>query len=69
MQQRFSTERQPTLWDAIPAIEELQTSWETKASLSKFVAYREAIEDGIAKLRKYYNRFDDKWTFIMSQGQ
>lgn len=68
IQQYFSSERRPTLCNAIPAIEELQTAWEKKARLPTYKAYHAALEDSIMKLRKYYNRFDDKGTFVMSQG-
>jgi hypothetical protein len=69
IQQLFSSEQQPTLWRALPAIEELQTAWEEKRKLVRFVLYRDAIDAGLAKLRKYYLRCDTKPVFILSLGK
>lgn len=66
VQQLFSSERHPTLWRAIPILEELQTAWEGKRDDSRYELYREAIQDGLDKLRKYYTQFDDKPAFLLS---
>jgi hypothetical protein len=58
------------LWRALPLIEELQTRWEKKrdgtAGFERFSAYRAAIQDGLDKLRKYYNKFDEKPAYILA---
>ncbi|KAI0260130.1 hypothetical protein BGY98DRAFT_1104760 [Russula aff. rugulosa BPL654] len=36
IQQLFSSEQQPTMWRALPALEELQTAWEDKRKLDQF---------------------------------
>jgi hypothetical protein len=54
------------LWRALPAIEELQTAWETKRDDPKYAIYKPAINDGLAKLNKYYSRFDEKPAFILA---
>ena len=64
----FSAEKRPTLWRALPAIEELQTAWEAKRDNPRFAVYGPAIEDGLAKLNKYYSRFDEKPAYILALG-
>jgi hypothetical protein len=66
IQQHFSSERQPTLWRALPAIEELQTAWEAKRDDPQYALYKNAINDGLAKLNKYYSRFDEKPGYILA---
>jgi hypothetical protein len=68
IRQTFSAEKQPTLWRALPAIEELQTDWEAKRDNPRFAVYRTAINDGLAKLNKYYSRFDEKPAYILALG-
>ncbi|KAG1872985.1 hypothetical protein DFJ58DRAFT_651917 [Suillus subalutaceus] len=65
IQQYFSSEQQPTLWCSIPAIEELQTTWEAKLTTSKYILYKDAIQKGLDKLGKYYQKFDDKPVYVL----
>jgi hypothetical protein len=69
IQELFSSEQQPTLWRALPAIEELQTAWEDKRKKPRFILYRDAISAGLAKLQKYYSRVDAKPVFILALGK
>jgi hypothetical protein len=69
IQQYFSSELQPTLWRAIPAIEELQTAWETKRDDPKYALFKPAIEQGLDKVSKYYRRFDDKPVYVLALGK
>jgi hypothetical protein len=62
----FSAEKRPTLWRALPVIEELQTAWEAKRDSPKYALYHDAINDGLDKLNKYYSRFDQKPCFILA---
>ena len=39
IQQMFSAEKRPTLWRALPAIEEPQTTWEAKCNNPRYVTY------------------------------
>ncbi|KAG6904864.1 hypothetical protein DXG01_006651, partial [Tephrocybe rancida] len=48
----FSAEKQPTLYCAIPAIENLQTAWEDKLDKHIYALYHDTIRDGLAKLLK-----------------
>jgi hypothetical protein len=66
IQELFSSEQQPTLWRALPALEELQTAWEGKRKAPRFLLYRDAVDAGLGKLRKYYSRIDSKPVFILS---
>ena len=54
------------LWRALPALEELQTAWEAKRDSGDFALYKEAINDGLGKLQKYYSRVDSKPVYILS---
>jgi hypothetical protein len=66
IQELFSSEQQLTLWRALPALEELQTAWEGKRKAPRFLLYRDAVDAGLGKLRKYYSRIDSKPVFILS---
>jgi len=69
IQEYFSAEKQPTLWRALPALEELQTAWEKKRGSPKYVLYKDALTDGLEKLQKYYSRLDEKPSFILVLGE
>ena len=68
IQELFSSEQQPTLWHTLPALEELQTAWEDKQTLPRFLLYQDAINTGLGKLQKYYSHIDTKPVFILSLG-
>ena len=68
IQELFSSKQQPTLWRALPALKELQTTWEDKRTLPRFFLYQDAIDTGLGKLQKYYSRIDTKPVFILSLG-
>jgi hypothetical protein len=57
------------LWRALPAIEELQTAWEEKRDDPQYSLYKPAIEDGLAKLNKYYSQFDEKPSYVLGLGK
>ena len=69
MQHCFSSEHLPTLWRALPAIEALQTAWEAKRDDPQFAIYSNAIGEGLAKLQKYYSRFDEKPSYVLALGK
>jgi hypothetical protein len=66
IQQYFSSEHKPTLWRALPAIEDLQTAWEVKHDNPQYIIYKNAINDGLAKLNKYYSQFDEKPSYVIA---
>ena len=57
-----------SLWRAIPALERLQTAWETKLADPRYELYNRALTDGLEKIRKYYLRFDEKPVYILALG-
>jgi hypothetical protein len=69
VQHKFSAQKQPTLWRALPVIEDLQTAWEAKRDNDKYSVYHDVINDGLEKLQKYYSRFDQKPSYILALGK
>jgi hypothetical protein len=66
IQHLFSSEKQPALWRAIPAFEELQTAWEEKSSLQNYNLYKDALHKALQKLGKYYSKFDEKNVYVLA---
>jgi hypothetical protein len=66
IQQYFSSEKEPTLWRALPALEELQTAWEKKRDNPKYALYKDALSKGLDKIGKYYSLLDDKPSFVLA---
>ena len=52
----------------IPVLEELQTAWEAKQQDPKYALYCTALQGGLDKIRKYYNRLDQKPVYILALG-
>ena len=69
IQQYFSSEKEPTLWRALPALEELQTAWEKKRSSPPYALYEDALTHGLDKLKKYYSRLDEHPSFVLALGK
>lgn len=42
------------------------TLWENKLDDMAFTLYHPVLEAGIAKFRKYYEKFDDKPAYVLS---
>ncbi|KIM68363.1 hypothetical protein SCLCIDRAFT_105624, partial [Scleroderma citrinum Foug A] len=68
LQQVFSDENRATLWQVIPALEELQTAWEAKQQDPKYTLYHAALQGGLNKIAKYYNHLDQKPVYILALG-
>jgi hypothetical protein len=68
IQQYFSAEKKPTLWRALPVLEHLQTAWEKKWDDANYALFRTALIDGLEKIKKYYNHFDEKPAFVLALG-
>ncbi|KAG6824192.1 hypothetical protein H0H87_012297, partial [Tephrocybe sp. NHM501043] len=66
IQQVFSSEKLPTLWRALPALERLLSAWEKKKDDPHYALYAEALEAGIAKILKYYLMLDSKPAFVLA---
>ena len=43
-------------------------AWEAEQDDEHFSAYQTAINNGLAKLNKYYSRFNEKPAFILALG-
>jgi hypothetical protein len=56
----FSADKLPTLYRALPALEVLQSAWEAKLKDPQFEIYHDVLKDGLAKIRKYYCKFNEK---------
>ncbi|KAF8443721.1 hypothetical protein L210DRAFT_3396056, partial [Boletus edulis BED1] len=66
IQQLFSDESCATLWRAIPEIKELLSAWEKKLGSPRYSIFKNVLQDGIDKVMKYYNRFDDKPVYVLA---
>jgi hypothetical protein len=66
---RFSTVKYPNIYRAITAFEALQTAWESKLASNRYSVYHNALQDGLEKLHKYYNKFDQKPAFLLTLGE
>jgi hypothetical protein len=62
----FSADKHPSLYRALPTIEDLQSAWEAKLDNPQFEIYHDAVRDGLVKLMKYYCRFDEKPAYIIA---
>ena len=58
VQQTFSSERAPTVWQIIPSLEFLIKRWESMVYQAQFREVKGAIEEGIESLKKWYRRVD-----------
>ena len=68
LQSSFSAEKTTTVWKTLPTLDCLQDRWETMANNSKFILVAEAIEAGLAKIRKYYGALDDVDFYFICLG-
>jgi hypothetical protein len=66
---RFSTVKYPNIYRAITAFKALQTAWESKLASNRYSVYHNALQDGLKKLHKYYNKFDQKPAFLLALGE
>ena len=57
------------LWRPLSVIEELQTAWEARHDDPHFADYKDAITDGLQKLKKYYSRLDKKPSYLLALGK
>jgi hypothetical protein len=47
----------------------LQSAWEKKRDSPAFNLYKDALTDGLEKLKKYYSRLDEKPSFVLALGK
>jgi hypothetical protein len=55
-QQAFSSDRAPSLFNAIPAIETLHAAWSSRAEKNKYHAFKPALDAATTKLNGYYQK-------------
>lgn len=65
-QQAFSSDKAPTLYRAISAMEALCTRWEKKSEDPQYAIYHDAINAGLNKLQKYYEKIDNAPVYILA---
>ena len=65
-QHAFSSDRTPTLDNAIPALEELRDAWRSRSKSPKYAAFRPALEAALAKLAKYYDLTDNSDAYLVA---
>jgi len=65
----FSSEKRPSLWQVLPALEELQTVWEKRVKDLHFKWFHQALHNGLNKIGKYYNQLDEKLAFVLALGK
>ncbi|KAG2131105.1 hypothetical protein BD769DRAFT_1355427 [Suillus cothurnatus] len=56
---------QPTLWHAIPAFKELKMVWEWKHNMPKYELYQVALQKGLERVNKYYQKMDEKCEYVL----
>jgi hypothetical protein len=67
--QKFSSVKYPNIYCTITAFEALQTAWKTKLASGHYSVYHDTLHDGLEKLHKYYNKFDQKPAFHLTLGE
>lgn len=65
-QQAFSSDQGSTLHLAIPALETLHKSWDTRARKPKYARFSTALNAAATKLDKYYEKTTDSPAYIMA---
>lgn len=56
----------PTLHRVIPAIESLCVKWEKKLADNRYTIFHAALEEGLAKINKYYERMNNSNVYILA---
>ena len=66
MNDRFSSETEPTVWKVLPILEAFIGQWREKASNPRYKDIKNAINAGLNTLYKYYNKTDASPVYIVS---
>ncbi|EMD37571.1 hypothetical protein CERSUDRAFT_65209 [Gelatoporia subvermispora B] len=64
-QQRFSSENNPALHLALPALEEVHASWTNQSEDPKYAHFKPGLQAGLHKIEQYYERIADNDAYIM----
>ncbi|TFY77607.1 hypothetical protein EWM64_g6405 [Hericium alpestre] len=65
-QQAFSSDKNPTLHLALPALEALHKVWTTRFGKAKYADFKPALEAAIAKVSEYYDLMHNHDAFIIA---
>ncbi|GLB43962.1 putative hAT family C-terminal dimerisation region [Lyophyllum shimeji] len=65
-QQAFSSDSQPSLHHALPALESLYKAWSSRMSKAKYARYRTALEAGVSKIVEYYDKTSTSHAYTMA---
>ena len=68
-QQAFSLSSDPSLQNALPALERLHVAWEKASNKSRYSLFVPALKAGMLKLDQYYNRSAESDAHIMAMGK
>jgi len=68
-QQAFSSSSTPTLQNALPALERMHVAWEKASSKPHYSCFKPALNAGMEKLNKYYQRSAASDAHIMAMGK
>ena len=67
-QQAFSAEAQPTLHNALPAVEKMYSTWQKALEKPCYKIFKPALEAAMAKLDEYYQRTAKSDAHIIAMG-
>lgn len=65
-QHAFSSQTDPALSHALPALEKLHKTWTALAGREKYFRYQDALNAGIEKIATYYNKASGNDAYIMA---
>ena len=65
-QQAFSSERLPTLYNTIPALEKMYSKWEKLRETPEAEPFRPALDVALAKVNEYYEKTAESDVHIMA---
>ncbi|KAG6912098.1 hypothetical protein DXG01_000658, partial [Tephrocybe rancida] len=68
-QAQFSSEKFPTVSKALPILKYLIERWDNFARLAKFEKIAHAIQKGLEKIQKWYNKTDDSNMYFICLGE
>jgi hypothetical protein len=66
VQQAFSSDRNPSLHLAIPALEALHKAWSSRLAWLKYSHFKIPLHTAIKKIEGYYAKTSDSDTYIMA---
>ena len=65
-QQRFSSECEPALHLALPALEDLHAAWSSLLDNKKYKHFEPGLQAGIDKIAEYYDKTGNNDAYVLS---